>query len=583
MEILHSSECNPCILGCWYLPLHRCREDVFDDNHSGCVDLGFMGEHSKVVSTRGVTNMTIKTLSCLCATAALVLGGNVLPARAQQPPEIRTQPISQTVLAGANVQFTVSATGHKPLSYQWRLNGASLSSATNEALFLNSVGAADAGSYSVVITNAVGSITSGTAILTVLLPPSITQQPASSTNALGSNVTFSVIATGTAPLTYRWRFNGTTISGATGLSLQLTDLQTNQCGAYSVVVTNLYGSVESAEANLILMIPPVLAQVQPCPDTALVGEPVIFPFQTCGSSPLAVQVRVNGVQANEAITNQTITISLGTNAWCFPPRICLSGLVDLSRLGLGAGIYFVDVIASNPVGVAASPLMVVAYLADGPVSSGSLKAEARGVASEFPCFPSYILNRGQPGTSTIFASPGCNSRINTGCGLLTNGSWFRFTSTDAGPVVISTEGSTDDTMLAVLQGSLIYCSNMTVVACNSDISPTRRQSRVQFQARATNTYYVVVGGLRSGGTNKLTYGYLPRFVSNEFRSDDSFELRSTLAPPLAYELQASRDLKSNSWEPVFRTNLLSTNSVIYFRDTNAFNFTTRFYRIAPGL
>jgi hypothetical protein len=518
----------------------------------------------------------------ISSTAALILAFTTgVSVKAQQPPLIQTQPASQTVLVGTNVQFSVSATGHKPLSYQWRFNGVSLSGATNDVLLLNGVEASAAGNYLVEITNAVGSITSVTAVLTVLLPPSITQQPASSTNAVGSDVLFSVTATGTPPFAYQWRFNGVPIGGANGPTLQLINLQSNQCGAYSVVVTNLYGRVASEEANLILLMPPVLAQVQPCPNTALVGQPIIFPFQACGSSPFGVHLRVNGMQADEAITNDLVSVYVPTNGWCFPPRICEFGAVDLSRLGLGPGIYFVDMIASNPVGVATSPLTAVEYVTDAPVAFGAVNTEGVAVASPLPCFPSFILNRGLPGISTIGASGGCNPRINTGCGLLTNGSWFRFTSTEPGPVVISTEGSTDDTMLAVLQGSLVSCSNMTVVACNSDISPTRRQSRVQFQARATNTYYVVVGGLKSGGTNKLTYGYVPRFVSNAFKADRSFELRSSIAPPLSYQIQGSVDLRSNSWVTVFRTNLLSTNGAIYFRDTNTTLFDRRFYRMVP--
>src|SRR5262245_29331441 len=103
-------------------------------------------------------NMRLSSMAALIALLTIAL-----PARAQQPPEIRTQPVSQTVLAGTDVQFTVSATGHKPLSYQWRFNAVPVNGATNEVLFLAGVAASDAGSYSVVFINAVGSTTSVTA------------------------------------------------------------------------------------------------------------------------------------------------------------------------------------------------------------------------------------------------------------------------------------------------------------------------------------------------------------------------------------------------------------------------------------
>jgi hypothetical protein len=82
-------------------------------------------------------------------------------------PVITSQPASQTVNAGATVTLTVAASGTPPLSYQWRKNGASLSGATGTSLTLASVTTADAGSYTVVVSNAGGSVTSDTAILTV--------------------------------------------------------------------------------------------------------------------------------------------------------------------------------------------------------------------------------------------------------------------------------------------------------------------------------------------------------------------------------------------------------------------------------
>jgi beta-mannanase/fibronectin type 3 domain-containing protein len=83
------------------------------------------------------------------------------------PPSITTQPRSQTVNVGANVTFSVGATGTAPLSYQWRFNGGSISGATSSSYTKNNVQTSDAGNYSVVVTNAYGSVTSSNAVLTV--------------------------------------------------------------------------------------------------------------------------------------------------------------------------------------------------------------------------------------------------------------------------------------------------------------------------------------------------------------------------------------------------------------------------------
>ena len=85
-------------------------------------------------------------------------------------PSIITQPASQTVLAGSSVTFAVTAVGTLPLSYQWQLNGTNVAGATATSLMLTNVQSADAGVYSVVVTNTLGMATSSNATLTVNVP-----------------------------------------------------------------------------------------------------------------------------------------------------------------------------------------------------------------------------------------------------------------------------------------------------------------------------------------------------------------------------------------------------------------------------
>jgi hypothetical protein len=117
-----------------------------------------------------------------------------------------------------------------------------------------------------VITNSAGNATSAAVMLTVDAPPSITAQPPSQAATLGQNVSFSVVAGGTAPLSYQWSFNGTALSGATGSTLTLAsggtsstltlaNVQTINAGSYTVVVTNIAGSIASAGA-VLTVIPP---------------------------------------------------------------------------------------------------------------------------------------------------------------------------------------------------------------------------------------------------------------------------------------------------------------------------------------
>ena len=167
-------------------------------------------------------------------------------------PSITTPPQSQAVVQGSNVTFSAAADGTPPLFFQWRKGGTPIAGATGTSYSLSNVQAVAAGTYTVVVTNAAGSATSGNAVLTVYVPPAISVQPVGQTLAAGSSVTFGVTATGNPAPTYQWRRNGVNISGATGSSYAKSNVQSANVGLYSVVVSNPYGTVTSTEASLTL-------------------------------------------------------------------------------------------------------------------------------------------------------------------------------------------------------------------------------------------------------------------------------------------------------------------------------------------
>ena len=181
----------------------------------------------------------------------LLVAGQVSPLPI--PPAILNQPSNQTVTAGQTATFTVSASGSEPLTYAWYFNtNALIPGAASSTLEVNNAQAADAGAYSVIITNAAGSVTSVLATLSVLpAAPAINTQPSSQLVAVGQDATFTVSATGTAPLFYQWYFNTNTLLPAGNQSsLTVTNAQTTNAGAYFVMITNAAGSVTSAVAML---------------------------------------------------------------------------------------------------------------------------------------------------------------------------------------------------------------------------------------------------------------------------------------------------------------------------------------------
>ena len=168
-------------------------------------------------------------------------------------PFMMSQPQSASVGIGGTATFSVAATGTAPLSYQWQFNGTNVAGAASSAFTKSGVQASDAGSYSVVVANAAGSVTSASAVLivtTTTVPPSLTAQPQSETVNTGNTATFSVTAIGTMPLSYQWRFNATNIPGATSSTYARPAVQSGDAGSYSVFVTNAAGSVTSADASL---------------------------------------------------------------------------------------------------------------------------------------------------------------------------------------------------------------------------------------------------------------------------------------------------------------------------------------------
>jgi hypothetical protein len=182
-------------------------------------------------------------------------------------PVITNQPQNLTVSAGAPATFTVSATGATPLTYQWQVNGTNISGATNSTFVINPAHFYDQAAYSVTVNNQFGSIASSNATLTVLTPPSLTQQPQDETNVVGSLASFSAAATGTMPFSYQWFFNGAPLAdnghffGSTSNVLNIASILKGDAGSYWLVVTNNYGSVTSTVMSLGVTAPDVLVNV----------------------------------------------------------------------------------------------------------------------------------------------------------------------------------------------------------------------------------------------------------------------------------------------------------------------------------
>ena len=139
--------------------------------------------------------------------------GNLLPVAnavgSMGAPFVLTQPTNTFVLAGGNAAFSATVLGASPLVYQWEqngtnlANGAGISGANTTNLTLTGVASNSTTNYTLVITNVYGAVTSSVAMLTLLVPSTITTPLTNQIVECGGNATFAISASGTPPLNYR--------------------------------------------------------------------------------------------------------------------------------------------------------------------------------------------------------------------------------------------------------------------------------------------------------------------------------------------------------------------------------------------
>jgi hypothetical protein len=152
----------------------------------------------------------------------------------------------------------------------------------------------------VTLTATYGGSQANTSLSVLAGAPIVLTQPAGTTVNVGQTATFSVVATGTAPLTYQWRVNGSGILGAASSSYTTPATVAGDDGSvFDVVVTNSVGSATSNIASLTVIYPPQI-QSQPANQTVMVGETATFSVFAGGSPSLTYQWLKNGASITGA-------------------------------------------------------------------------------------------------------------------------------------------------------------------------------------------------------------------------------------------------------------------------------------------
>lgn len=306
-------------------------------------------------------------LSALPASVANVLRTKIDGQTTAGLPVISVQPAAQTVALGGSVTFSVTATGDAPLSYQWSKGDSEISGATGNSFTLDPVQASDLGSYTVTISNAVGSTTSIPAQLDITgIAPSVTLQPISQTVSAGTNVIFDVGATGSATLTYQWRKNsqplasGANIFGESTPTLTIVDAQSDDAAIYDAIITNSVNSVTSSPATLQVNPAAPSITTQPVATSVIAGNTAAFKVSAKGTKPLSYQWHKDGAPISDGdniagagtatlslsnvsatdVAGYTVTVSNGVGSPATSSSAALTlKTVVAGQLGYSGGTY----------------------------------------------------------------------------------------------------------------------------------------------------------------------------------------------------------------------------------------------------
>ncbi len=407
--------------------------------------------------------------------------GTPTPATA---PLITGQPGSIAVTQGSAVTFTVTATGTAPLAYQWGKGGADISNATTSSYSIGSAQVSDAGSYYVKVSNSAGTVTSNSAVLTVNLPvlaPGISTQPASQSVTVGQSAVFSVVATGTAPLTYQWAKNGTAISGATSASYNtpITVLGDNG-STFTVTVTNAAGGLVSNAATLAVTstaVAPGITQ-QPSSQTVTAGQSGTFSVVATGTSPLAYQWSRNGVTISGAISATYVTpaTTVADSGATFSVKVSnavgsASSNQAVLSVSATAGVPAINGFTASPTSIGLGAGSVLSW----DVVGATLISINNGVGALSSSKGSVNVSPILSTTFTLTASNASGTATATAA-VVVDGTPFRLTSLSATDPVVPFGGLT--TLSWGFAGTPV---NMTlngspITGTSTQVSPQRRQT-----------------------------------------------------------------------------------------------------------
>jgi hypothetical protein len=428
----------------------------------------------------------------------------------------------------------------------------------------------------------------GTNLIYALAPlslPYFITQPSSQTVTNGASLTFGATAGGRSPLNYQWRFNGTNlpaggnVSGTRSNVLSITVATTNNSGNYSLIVTNSYGSVTSSVAVLTVGFAPAFS-AQPTNLTILSGSNAVFSATVSGSTTLVYQWRkngtnlVNGAGVSGATSNVLTLTVVTTNS---------SGNYNLSVTnGFGAVTSSVASLT-----VVLPPTITGSSLTNHTVQCGSNNLTFAVTASGTPPLSIRWSLDGSPvtgATNTGFSLTNLHLPNHTVTVIITN--LYSSVTSNAVVTVLDTLAP----LVTLNGGNPIYVGlggtftnpGATAADLCMGVVPVTISGSVNTGSVGTYTLtYTATDG--NGNTNTAARTVIVRDTTPHITGivlvNGGMTLSLGGAPGYTYVLETTTNLiLPGSWQFI-ATNSPGTNGVWQFTDTQATNFTQRFYRL----
>lgn len=218
------------------------------------------------------------------------------------PPTILGGPSvsSPEVIQGVPVTFKVLAGGRGPFAYSWRRDSKPIAGVNSATLVLAAAELTDAGEYSVVVTNAGGSVTSarvGLAIQPAIAPTATPSYIPESTRWVGGKFTAAAsLSAGTPPLRFEWRRDGQLIGTSSYPNFTVENLQFSDAGNYTMTAINVAGSVttEAGRLSVLPVAPPIIAR-HPASKAVAAGERMALTVDVEGGPILSYRWQKDGV------------------------------------------------------------------------------------------------------------------------------------------------------------------------------------------------------------------------------------------------------------------------------------------------